>query len=206
MVASFKGLKLVGGHPALDFVNTVEHRGRIKPNDALGSFGDLTEWCGLVGLLGEDEARGLHTLSSAQPALCRAALADAIAFREAFRRFLKGPGDDQVSFARAVGALEDAIAGLRPRVRLLHGNGELRLDFPLLAPADLVSRLMDSVRDLLARRSHLRIHECEGSNCDWLFVDASKAGRRRWCDAGSCGNLTRVRRHRSKGPRRSLAV
>ena len=37
----------------------------------------------------------------------------------------------------------------------------------------------------------------------WLFLDTSKAGRRRWCDMADCGNAAKSRRHYARGRRRA---
>jgi predicted RNA-binding Zn ribbon-like protein len=51
----------------------------------------------------------------------------------------------------------------------------------------------------LADRQHRRgVRECPGPNCGWLFLDTSKAGRRRWCSDESCGSRSRVKRFRAK--------
>jgi Conserved protein containing a Zn-ribbon-like motif, possibly RNA-binding len=57
-----------------------------------------------------------------------------------------------------------------------------------------------------------RLRICQGPNCSWLFIDRSKAGRRRWCDMAVCGNTAKSRRfyarsrqHRSRKTARSPA-
>jgi predicted RNA-binding Zn ribbon-like protein len=42
---------------------------------------------------------------------------------------------------------------------------------------------------------------CDGPNCSWLFLDTSKAGRRRWCDMADCGNAAKSRRHYARSQR-----
>lgn len=42
-----------------------------------------------------------------------------------------------------------------------------------------------------------RVRVCGGPGCGLLFVDASRAGTRRWCDDAGCGNRVRVRRSRT---------
>ena len=54
------------------------------------------------------------------------------------------------------------------------------------------------VAEVLSARADLKIKACNGSNCDWLFIDRTKAGRRQWCDTRTCGNNERVRRFRMK--------
>ena len=39
-----------------------------------------------------------------------------------------------------------------------------------------------------------RLRICQGTDCAWLFIDSSKAGRRRWCDMAVCGNSAKSRR------------
>jgi predicted RNA-binding Zn ribbon-like protein len=32
-----------------------------------------------------------------------------------------------------------------------------------------------------------RVHLCPGEDCAWLFLDASRSGRRLWCSEETCG-------------------
>ena len=48
-----------------------------------------------------------------------------------------------------------------------------------------------------------RLRMCQGTNCSWLFIDTSKAGRRRWCDMAVCGNTAKARRFLSRKRRRA---
>ena len=47
-----------------------------------------------------------------------------------------------------------------------------------------------------ARPDRLRI--CANDDCRWAFEDTSRAGRRRWCDMTSCGNVAKARRYRAR--------
>ncbi|NGZ99809.1 CGNR zinc finger domain-containing protein [Nocardioides sp. W3-2-3] len=64
-------------------------------------------------------------------------------------------------------------------------------------PGALAAVAADAV-DLLGGADADRLHECEGPTCDLVFVDASRAQRRRWCSGGSCGNRSRVAHHRRR--------
>ena len=62
-------LPLLGGHPVLDFVNTVDNR--VTPtaeSDALQSYGDLLAWSVRAGVLSEDEAAPLRESARLIPA------------------------------------------------------------------------------------------------------------------------------------------
>jgi predicted RNA-binding Zn ribbon-like protein len=52
--------------------------------------------------------------------------------------------------------------------------------------------------DLLTSPLRDRIRTCESPTCDWLFIDSTKNGSRRFCRAGVCGNRTRVQRFRAE--------
>ena len=43
-----------------------------------------------------------------------------------------------------------------------------------------------------------RFRICANDVCRWVFEDASRARRRRWCDMATCGNRAKVRRYRSR--------
>lgn len=43
-----------------------------------------------------------------------------------------------------------------------------------------------------------RVRSCPGEDCGWLFLDTSKAGRRRWCSMAICGNRLKTKRHRAR--------
>lgn len=65
-----------------------------------------------------------------------------------------------------------------------------------------VAALLPAVRDLAA--DHERLRAC--GNCEWLFYDRSRQGRKVWCDTAACGNRVKVRRFRERlqlRPRRS---
>ncbi|SFT98269.1 Conserved protein containing a Zn-ribbon-like motif, possibly RNA-binding [Actinopolyspora lacussalsi subsp. righensis] len=46
--------------------------------------------------------------------------------------------------------------------------------------------------------SHERFRHCAATECDGMFIDTSKAGRRRYCTPQICGNRQNVARHRAR--------
>jgi predicted RNA-binding Zn ribbon-like protein len=49
--------------------------------------------------------------------------------------------------------------------------------------------------DLLRSDRLARVKQC--ANCNWLFVDVSRNGSRRWCSMGECGVHVKMRRYRA---------
>lgn len=50
-----------------------------------------------------------------------------------------------------------------------------------------------SAMRLVAPEGMVRTRICP--NCDWLFMDRSKNGSRRWCDMAVCGNRAKAKSH-----------
>lgn len=122
----------------------------------------------------------------------------AVSLREALYA-LFAPGSGPAARQDAVAVLNEELqrAWLHSRVVVddegarLEPEADEELDRPLWTVAQ-------SALDLLLSPSRGRIKACEGADCGWLFVDTSKAGRRRWCSMESCGNRVKVQRYRAR--------
>jgi predicted RNA-binding Zn ribbon-like protein len=169
----------------LDFVNSVKFRGREAPGERLVSFDALVAWCETAQILTKEEATVLSGQNGAN------ALRLALSLRESFRAFLDAPHDP----ARCA-QLESKLARAKPKLRLDPHTGRVRHEMPVAQPEDLVRRLEAEIADFLTDWNQTRTRECAADDCDWVFVDRTKPGRRKWCDTRTCGNRDRVRRHR----------
>lgn len=70
---------------------------------------------------------------------------------------------------------------------------------PRLAGADrILFAIALEAGELLMSPQLNRVRICAGAGCGWLFLDRSKAGRRRWCTMASCGNRVKVRSYRRR--------
>jgi predicted RNA-binding Zn ribbon-like protein len=178
-------MRLDGGHPALDLVNTVygQVRGPVE-DDVLEAPRDLVAFARRVGLAGP------RTRASA------AALADARALRDALdatlRARLAGRRPPRAALERlqAAGRAAVAAARLAPRDE----DGGVAWTWPASDPHAPVHRLALAALDLLADDAALaRLHVCAG--CRWLFLDRSRGAGRRWCSMADCGTEAKKRRY-----------
>ncbi len=195
----FEGLPQVGGHPALDLMNTVEYRGQLEPRDRLTSLERLLTWSEMAGLIDCSESRGLRQLARDFPDNAERALQNIAELREEARKALG---------ARLNGAIDaDAMEFLRARVeraargvRIVFGSEgtSFRREHELGGFDELVDRIALSIENLFSLADRERLRECEGENCDWLFFDRSRSRHRRWCHPGQCGNAARVRNFRAR--------
>ena len=193
----FRELFLIGGHPALDFLNTVKYRGAADPQDKLASLADVIEWAQIAGLLTTGEAKRLSRQTKDIERATRVHC-EICAFREQLRILFENTNPKDTKTARAVSRIEAEISALRPVATIDQKSSVLSRHIEVNTLNDLKARIVAAVADVLSERANLRIKACNGSNCDWLFIDRTKAGRRQWCDTRTCGNNARVRRFRMK--------
>jgi len=203
-------MKLVGGDPSLDFVNTVGGRtvadggGERIRADKLGEYADLVAFAVRAGLVEERVGRRLLGRGERHPREAAAALRRALGFREALYRTLRSLRRRRSPAAADLALLNAEIAAARSREALAGGTERLRwewrragarLEFPLWPLARAAAALLVSPR--LAR-----LRRCGGDDCGWLFVDESRNHTRQWCSMEDCGNLSKVRRFRQRARRR----
>jgi len=194
--AQLDALERIGGAVCLDFTNTVDPRHRTADRiDYLADYQALLSWSLLVGLLDRGTEARLNERARRHRAEAKRVLERALALREAIYELLGRPGTRNRMPALAVLNAEHERASSRRTVVASAGSfrrswvADDELDRMLWPLAECAVELMTS--PLLAR-----IRECEGDECGWLFLDTSKAGRRRWCSMSDCGNRAKAKRRR----------
>lgn len=189
-------IELIGGHPALDLVNTVSWRddaGRRRENLATPS--DLFIWTDRVQIL---DARGLAAVRAALSQGDEAAqglLGAVHELRESLHHHLAGHVDRSRGGRQIEpgSVLHRAIAGAVAASTLAGSPG--RWNRSVRGPLDLVPVLALEGLDLIQTMSQERLRRCDGDGCGWLFLDTTRNHSRRWCSSGECGNRARARRH-----------
>src|SRR5215469_14658660 len=117
-------MKLVAGHPSLDFVNTVGGRTRANNSDRvlkdkLPRFADLLTFCELAGAVTPQEARSLGRHGARFPREAARTLARAIRLRESLYRILRCQLEQHRPEARDLKTLTGEIAIARQHERLV---------------------------------------------------------------------------------------
>src|SRR3954471_577151 len=74
-------MRLVGGHPAVDFVNTLGGRKDTPDDEYLHAYGDLLIWSERTGLIGPELAGTLGRAADRRPQPAAAALVAALELR-----------------------------------------------------------------------------------------------------------------------------
>ncbi|MFJ4092284.1 CGNR zinc finger domain-containing protein [Kitasatospora sp. NPDC089913] len=165
--------------------------GRYARYEILHRPSDLLEWLGQsrLGL-----SPGSVRISDGQLAAVRT-LRDALwrlaAARASGGPAPAGPADHAVlNRAAARPPLAPQIAPDGTAAPPLPGDGD-----------QLASTLARDAIALLTGPHADRIRECGADDCQLLFVDTSRPGRRRWCSMERCGNRHKVRALRARRER-----
>lgn len=188
-----------GGHPALDFVNTVD-RTLGKPwVDRLTGYSDLAAWSALAGTLPKRDAAALERQGRGSPSKGAHVLKRARELREALYRILAAPTDGSDALPADLAVLNSELARALAHLRLESGTGGFAWSWERSAALDLpLWPVVQSAAELLISPERALVKRCAGSTCLWLFLDRTKNHARRWCDMKVCGNRAKVRRHRRR--------
>jgi predicted RNA-binding Zn ribbon-like protein len=200
----FAARDFIGGDAALDFINTVTGRDE-SPRDWLDSYARLLDWATVVRLLPERNLRALTRKMHSEPAAAARALTRAKALREELFALVSAMVSGNSPPKNALAALrEHWLIGTEAHdLRFENGRvvADVRADaadFDLVA-AMIAYRMVEHVMPQPVDRLRM----CSGSNCAWVFIDSSKAGRRRWCDMAVCGNVAKAQRFYARSRKRS---
>jgi len=190
-------IRLIGGRPALDFVNTIHDRHAQDLEDYLSDGDRYLAWSKRAGLVTRSEAR---QLGRDVPA---ALLDEMRELREHLHRMftarIDGRRPDRASLAALDAWLQRAWSGLTLAPDL---DDWLRWR-PTAVDASLpLKKVALSALEILQHCPSERLKRCSAENeCGWLFVDDSKNNARRWCSMDTCGARAKMRRYRSTEPR-----
>ena len=90
------------------------------------------------------------------------------------------------------------VAGLVLRADLSGGRVSLVPQDDGDLAADVAAVAFTALLRASARPAWSRVKACRGTDCGWVFVDASRNGSRRWCEMASCGNRAKTARFRAR--------
>lgn len=187
------------GELCLDFANTVRGT-RDRPAERLKTYQDLLAWGAQAGILNDEDVRYLGRVARAHPRKAAAALADAIALREALFRIVVSVIAGSVPAEGDLSTLNAALPRALNHLRVSARTDGCQCQWEWAAEDGALDRMLwpiaRSAADLLVSSEVDRVRRCANSGeCDWLFLDTTRNRSRRWCDMSSCGNRAKARRH-----------
>lgn len=188
-----------------DFLNTDDTENGF-PFEKLPTLDVALLWFvdrGVIHLEGADRVRAQ---AATRDALMARDLARIRAVRSALREVAHAVAQDR---APNVGALDTINRALHARqvIELVPAPDGVSVDHRHVGDPvdDALARLADPLVTELTDGRPERIKVCASDTCAWIFYDASRTSRRRWCDMATCGNRAKAARHRARGRAASLA-
>lgn len=180
--------KDIGGHLALDLINTVEMRfDPTRRKEELGNYEALLEWSQTFQIITVDEASALRHNAQIDPVEAQVELVRTTAAREDFYAMLF---EGKPAAARRIAELyRESVSGceLRPA-----GDawGWVDSAVSLATPRHRVVRQMVG---FLQRDDLDHLDQCEDARCGRVYLDHSPRRNRRWCVSSECGDRNRSR-------------
>ncbi|HZP20974.1 MAG TPA: ABATE domain-containing protein [Bauldia sp.] len=195
-VSSASTMSLVGGALALDFANTGSAREPEGTTEHLLTPTDLVDWARHAGGVDAATAKRLRSAIAVETGTGERLLRHARELRRAIydagsaiaNRQPPGESDLKTLKTFAVKALSQSALKSQAEGRYAFAFSDAEPEAATLGP------IVWSMIDLLGARDFDRLKQCP--ECGWLFFDHSKNNSRRWCDMATCGNRTKLRRHR----------
>ncbi|MGC1728613.1 MAG: CGNR zinc finger domain-containing protein [Steroidobacteraceae bacterium] len=198
---------LCGGHPVLDFVNSLDNRFRDDgPTELLTDYATLLGFTRDTGLLDE---RHTHRLADCvSPAAAARALHSARDLREALAAAFYAHATGRTPPPAALATLERHFHAANRHRELRWGSSpgkpargagprwdRNRFSMRAELPAWLLSQ---AAAQLMLSDTLPRVRACAADNCRWLFLDTSRNHTRRWCNMRVCGNRMKARRFQAR--------
>lgn len=201
--------KLVGGHPALDMVNTVGERpianGPEDPalrqfkREKLENFVDLVSWNLKAGLLDAGEAAEMLNVFEGDRPYAAKLLKRFIILRETVYRLLKAGIGGWESDSKDLEKFNSELLTARKNEKLTqNAGGSYLVAWEERSPERIVWTAAKTAAEFLTSANFERLRNCANDDCGWLFLDESRGHNRQWCDMKDCGNAAKVRRFRNK--------
>src|SRR6185503_14611827 len=124
----------------------------------------------------------------------------ALALRETIHRLFDAQAQGKAPAPRDVESLNAALAAAPARTTLRRAKDgyEWDVDMKSGTALALLAPVLWSAGDLLAGSKLDKVRRCANPECLYLFLDDSRAGKRRWCSMSACGNRAKARRHYHK--------
>jgi len=185
-------IRLDGGRPCLDFVNSIHDRYAAEVEDYIATPERFIEWCLRAGVLGPHEDIATPVSTAERATLMRKVRA----LRQHLHTLLASRIDGLTPPEEAVRHIDQWLHRAWANQSFgsdgrMHWRGDA---FDVLLPLQRVA--LDAL-DLINATPAGQLRRCDNvSTCGWLFLDTSKNQRRRWCAMETCGTEFKMGRYR----------
>ena len=181
----------------LDYADTRYWRGSEPATETLRNPDDVLAWCAGSGAFDVRQLDAFAAQWREHPRRAATAFADALALREAIYRIFRAGAAEKAPAEADLDLLNETLGRAPTRHRLHRGRDGFawQVERLKLEVAHLLAPVLWSAGDLLVGPKLAKVRACANEKCQWLFLDDSKSGTRRWCSMSMCGNRAKAHRH-----------
>jgi predicted RNA-binding Zn ribbon-like protein len=181
-----------------DFLNTNDTDNGF-PVEKLPSLDEALAWFVNRGVIHREGADRARAKVATQTVVAEKDLDRVHTVRDALREVAEAIADKR---APRAGALQTVNRALHARqvIELIPAPDGVSVDHRHIGDPidDALARLAEPLVTELTAGHPERIRVCASDTCQWIFYDASRTSRRRWCDMATCGNRAKAARHRAR--------
>ena len=183
---------LIGGELCLDFANTLYGHTDIV-HEYLFDYRDLVLWSRHVGILTPQKAKVLLSKGEQAPDESEAVFRQAIQLRDTIFHVFASLAHNETPDENDLAQLHQIWLENETHSKLVQSNARFMLDWEEGELMDsMLWPITRSAVELLTSDELKRVKQC--GRCDWLFLDRSRNGKRRWCSMSACGNRVKMAR------------
>ncbi|MCV6585259.1 MAG: CGNR zinc finger domain-containing protein [Marinibacterium sp.] len=177
----------VGGHIALDFLNTVGDTGKSRSNNLLTSPEALMEWFMASGAQDEDTDDNWPSQEDVDAL---------VSFRELTHRVFSASLGNTTGEPGDVQRFESQIKSSLRRAHLHLSAAPVRWVASGRGGHYWMDQFVLLVEGFIRAPEATKLRQCEG--CSWFFLNSGRGRGRRWCNMSTCGNRNKVAAHRKR--------
>ena len=188
----------LGGHPAIDFLNTTFSPQGIT-TEVIGDGESFLRWMVKATLLDAPTAASIRRRYSGTT--LDAVAADARKLRAWVAgwidRWSRRPRDTHDAELRRLNALLEHSHSYREVVQTEDGLKIVQREH-MLDAEELLALIAGQIALLISQEDPQLVRRCAGASCTLRFLDRTKAHRRLFCSAAACGNRAKVAAFRNR--------
>ena len=181
-----------------DFLNTADTDNGF-PVEKLPNLDEALAWFVDRGVIHREGADRARAKVATQPVAVAKDLERVHTVRGALREVAEAITEKRAPRAGALQTVNRAVHA-RQEIELVTEPDGVNVDQRHVGDPidDALARLAEPLVTELTAGHPERIRVCASDTCQWVFYDASRTSRRRWCDMATCGNRAKAARHRAK--------
>ena len=181
-----------------DFLNTIDTENGFRV-DHIPTLDAALSWFVDHGAIHIEAANRVRAQVGAQEHVMARDIVRIHAVREALREVAQAIAEERVPQTGSLDTINRALHA-RQVIELVPASDGVKVDHRHVGDPvdDALARVADPLVSELTDGRPDRIKVCASDTCDWIFYDASRTSRRRWCDMATCGNRAKAARHRAR--------